>query len=68
MIKITCDMCGKEIKKFADLCTLDFSPEALKEFAERKIELCIACSTRAYNLVSDMCIKEKERCDENADD
>ena len=65
MIKITCDMCGEEVKKFADLCTLEFSPEALKEMSKSKIELCIACSTRAYNLVSNMCIKERKRRDEN---
>ena len=49
MIKITCDMCGEEIKNYSDLVTLDFAPQCLSDVTENKIELCARCSVILYH-------------------
>ena len=49
MIKITCDMCGEEIKNYSDLVTLDFAPQSLSDVTENKIELCARCSVILYH-------------------
>ena len=57
MIKVICDVCGKELQhKFIDVVNVNFNSYAVDgaKFQNQEFNLCIPCANKVYDAIRDV--------------